>query len=175
MGRHIRRSLIQPFLLKEQATLNSGTACLGLFFSQVLKTINDRNNPFGQPVPIPHYPQSHFSPRLICSLNLSFQLVPVAFHPPAMYPCEKPGSISSQALGLLSSPLKSSLLQAGQVPLPEPLLQGQCARDQPSCWSSVNSLQVVGLCSYTTFSTDLLPSQSDPSPYLSDQYIIKGF
>ena len=58
IGRDIRRSLIQPLL----KALNSGTACLGLFFSQVLKTIKDRHNPLGQPVPIPCYPQSDFVP-----------------------------------------------------------------------------------------------------------------
>lgn len=40
VGRGIRRSLIQT-LLTAQATLSSGTGCMRLFFSQVLKTIKE--------------------------------------------------------------------------------------------------------------------------------------
>lgn len=62
------------------------------------------------------------------SLKLSFQLVPLTSQPPAVNPCAELGSISSQILGMLSSSLKSSLPQAGQVLLPEPLITGQACQ-----------------------------------------------
>lgn len=96
-----------------------------LFRSQVFKTIKD----FGQPLPILCYPQNDFFFFLFTSsLKLSFQLVPVTSQPSTLNPCAEPGSISSQVLGMLSSPLKSSLPQAGQVLLPEPLITGQACQ-----------------------------------------------
>lgn len=117
LGRNIRRSLIQP-LLKVQATANWGTSCLGLFFSQFLKTIKD----FEQPLPILYYPQifSHYiqSETLIsaCACYLS-----TSNHEPL---CRAWHHLLTGTGDAVKS-LKSFLLQAAQVLVPEPLITGK--------------------------------------------------